>query len=162
MEVESWSHEGDQRRRSDQVHYSFLREFNYIYLLKKEFMTGEDEGRLKLGGGRNSLRKVKWTRGKFLVGVRLENLEFISPSVQVSSCRRRKRRGSVSSARVERAWSSAGVGRLTQIGHGAPSVRWVCGSGYTPAKVKSASVQYRCALRSVYCSFGIYRKGICW
>ena len=57
MEVESWSHEGDQRRRSDQVHYSFLREFNYIYLLKKEFMTGEDEGRLKLGGGRNHFEK---------------------------------------------------------------------------------------------------------
>ena len=70
-EEESCSHERDQRREWNQGHYSFLREVNYIYILKKvlKWIEGGGWGQVEVGRWLpfTSRREVNESKGHFRV-----------------------------------------------------------------------------------------------
>ena len=98
------------------MHYVSLREFSYIYILKKvlKFIEGGGQGEVEVGRwpkiyfGKGSERE----KGTFFGYSQVS--DFIPPSVRV--CRPNARTAALELKELE-------VGRINQIGCGAPSVR---------------------------------------
>ena len=133
--VESCSHEGKQRRGWNQGHYLSLREFNYIFIFKKSFVIywrGRTRASWSWVLADNLLRKgCEREKGTFSGTVR-SAIAFLHLSVSADPTpgpQRKSWRSSKPRKSATQELKELEVGRINQIGCGAPSVRWVCGTG---------------------------------